>query len=87
MQFPTFFNEKTNAVKFGLAYVYRNKAVLTDVDLTRDLLAGENASWGIVSPGLIPAGKKPTVCIITPPICCTAIMNRQAAAFIITGSR
>lgn len=55
--FPTFFNEKTNAVKFGLAYVYRNKAVLTDIDLSQELLAGEQANWGIVSPGLIPAGK------------------------------
>lgn len=55
--FPTFFNEKTNAVKFGLAYVYRNQPVLTDNDFTKDLLEGENANWGIVCPGLIPAGK------------------------------
>ena len=55
--FPTFFNEKTNAVKFGLAYVYRNQPVLTDKNFTKDLLEGENANWGIVSPGLIPAGK------------------------------
>jgi hypothetical protein len=55
--FPTFFNEKNNAVKFGLAYVYRNQPVLTDKDFTKDLLEGENSNWGIVSPGLIPAGK------------------------------
>jgi hypothetical protein len=55
--FPTFFNEKTNAVKFGLAYVYRNQPVLTDKNFTKDLLEGENANWGIVAPGLIPAGK------------------------------
>ena len=55
--FPTFFNEKTNAVKFGLAYVYGNKRFLTDLNFTKDLLEGENANWGIVCPGLIPAGK------------------------------
>lgn len=55
--FPTFFNEKTNAIKFGLAYVYKGKAVLTDADLTEDLLYGEAGNWGIISPGLIPAGK------------------------------
>lgn len=55
--FPTFFNEKTNAIKFGLAYVYRNRPVLTDEDFTKELLEGENSNWGIVSPGLIRAGK------------------------------
>jgi hypothetical protein len=37
--------------------VYRNQPVLTDKDFTKDLLEGENANWGIVSPGLIPAEK------------------------------
>jgi hypothetical protein len=55
--FPTFFNEKDNAVKFGLAYVYRNKAVLTDLNITDAFLSGEPANWGIVAPGLVPAGK------------------------------
>ena len=55
--FPTFFNEKTNAVKFGVGYVYKGKPALTDIDLTADMLEGEPANWGIASPGLIPAGK------------------------------
>lgn len=55
--FPTFFNDKTNAIKFGVAYRNSDTAVLTDIDLTNDLLGGENNNWGIVSPGLIPAGK------------------------------
>lgn len=55
--FPTFFNEKNNAVKFGLAYVYRNKPVLTDLNFTEAFLSGEPANWGIVAPGLVPAGK------------------------------
>lgn len=55
--FPTFFNEETNAVKFGVGYVYKDKAVLTDIDLTKEILEGENSNWGIISPGLIPAGK------------------------------
>lgn len=55
--FPTYFNEKTNAVKFGVAYNYNNKFVLTDIDLTKDILEGESSNWGIISPGLIPAGK------------------------------
>ena len=55
--FPTFFNEETNAVKFGVAYVYKDKPVLTDIDLTKEILEGENSNWGIISPGLIPAGK------------------------------
>lgn len=55
--FPTFFNEKNNAVKFGVGYVYRNQPVLTDLDLTEAFLSGEPANWGIVAPGLIPAGK------------------------------
>lgn len=56
--FPTFFNEKSNAIKFGLAYVYKGRPVLTDLDLTSALLDGEPANWGIVSPGLIAAGKQ-----------------------------
>jgi hypothetical protein len=55
--FPTYFNEKTNAVKFGVAYVYRNRPSLTELNLTDALLGGEPANWGIVSPGLVPAGK------------------------------
>lgn len=55
--FPTFFNEKDNAVKFGLAYVYRNQPMLTDLNLTDAFLSGEPANWGIVAPGLISAGK------------------------------
>lgn len=55
--FPTFFNEKTNAVKFGVAYVYQDHPVMTNIDITNALLGGEPANWGIVSPGIIPAGK------------------------------
>ena len=55
--FPTFFNEKTNAIKFGVAYRSSRSSALTDIDLTNELLGGINANWGIVSPGLIPAGK------------------------------
>jgi hypothetical protein len=55
--FPTFFNEKTNAIKFGLTYVYKGKPVSTQMDFTKDLLENEKANWGIISPGLIPAGK------------------------------
>lgn len=55
--FPTFFNEKNNAIKFGLAYVYKGQPVLTGVDLTSALLDGAQANWGIVAPGLVPAGK------------------------------
>ena len=52
-----FFNEKTNAIKFGVAYRYKGVPVLTDLDLTADLLGSVQANWGIISPGLIPAGK------------------------------
>ena len=54
--FPTFFNEKTNAVKFGVAYNFKGNFILTDMNLTKDLLDGENSNWGIAAPGLIPAG-------------------------------
>lgn len=56
--FPTFFNEKTNEIKFGLAYVRNNIPVLTDIDLTTDFLDDTNSNWGIISPGLIPASAK-----------------------------
>lgn len=55
--FPTFFNEKTNAVKFGVAYNYNDKFVLTELDLTKEILDGENSNWGIIAPGLVLAGK------------------------------
>lgn len=55
--FPTFFNEETNAIKFGLAYVYKGRAELTDINLNNTLLDGEIGNWGIISPGLVPAGK------------------------------
>lgn len=51
--FPTFFNEKTNAIKFGVAYRYKGQPVLTNIDLTNDLLEGGNLNWGIICPGLI----------------------------------
>ncbi|WP_162944973.1 hypothetical protein [Flavisolibacter nicotianae] len=55
--FPTFFNEKNNAIKFGLAYMYKGQPILTSVDLTSALLDGAQANWGIVAPGLVAAGK------------------------------
>jgi hypothetical protein len=55
--FPTFFNDKNNAVKFGVGYVHNDKPVLTELDLTNAFLSGEPANWGIVAPGLIRAGK------------------------------
>ena len=55
--FPTLFNEKTNAIRFGVAYVYKGKAVLTNLNLNEAFLEGGIGNWGIISPGLIPAGK------------------------------
>ncbi len=55
--FPTFFNEKSNAIKFGVAYHYKGNFAITNLDITNDLLEGQNSNWGIIAPGLIPAGK------------------------------
>lgn len=55
--FPTFFNEKNNAIRFGLGFRYKNKARLTDIDISKALLQGTGTTWGIICPGLIPAGK------------------------------
>lgn len=55
--FPTFFNEKTNAIKFGVAYRYNGQPVITNIDLTKELLRDGNLNWGIICPGLIKVKK------------------------------
>lgn len=55
--FPTYFNEKNDKIKVCLAYMYKGRYVLTDVDITEDLFAGENANWAIAMPGLVKEGK------------------------------
>ena len=55
--FPTYFNDKNDRIKIGVAYTYQGKSVLTDMNISEDLLAGIDADWAIVAPGLVKEGK------------------------------
>lgn len=55
--FPTYFNEKSDSIKVCLAYTYKGKSSLTDIDITEDLFKGVDANWVIAMPGLVKEGK------------------------------
>lgn len=57
IMFPTYFNEHNDRIKVCIAYMYMDRGVLTDIDITEDLFAGEDINWAIAMPGLVKDGK------------------------------
>ena len=55
--FPTYYDDKNDKIKICIAYMFQGYGVLTDIDITKELLAGEHDNWAIAMPGLVKEGR------------------------------